>query len=44
MGAFGMDKIVANSDGDPVRLKNNAADPSELEIRSYEKSKRFLQA
>jgi hypothetical protein len=44
MGAFGMDQIVANSDGDPVRSKNNAADPSELEIKSFEKSKRFLQA
>ena len=44
MGAFGYDQIVANCDGDPVRKKQNDADLQELEIRQFEKSKRFLQA
>lgn len=44
MGAFEYDQIVANNDGDPVRQKSNQADASELEIKSFEKSKRFLQA
>jgi hypothetical protein len=44
MGAFGYDQIVAKNDGDPVRQKSNQVDASELEIKSFEKSKRFLQA